>query len=359
MSTQQFTLSDISSALSRLFNLPTDHAGLAKFSGSLQKTVNEHPEFQKTGLHGSGFQSLAINNMPAELATLLDPAQALKALRDQAIRSNPYSAEGIAARAALGWDFQRPWGTGATQAGGRGGDSGGSSKGSLLNSSSGSGRVTSTSYTQELAGGPTYKALIEQGYKPAHVTSAIDYARHIGASEDMARKFIKMNQSSRENLHRFVDDMRKNPAKTKEEEDAKIGEYYKKNPGARKHLTPEDIRKIIRGDEKNKVELKGEQAPHEQTQAGRVLDNTKLGTEKQVETAHAATAAKLENNGRAAKDDLDVLEAGIKQAEKRDETKQPQQAKPPAQKRADGQPDKPKPSERQAARSSAPAPKVG
>jgi hypothetical protein len=70
--------------------------------------------------------------------------------------------------------------------------------------------TTSASYTQELAGGATYKALIGQCYTPAHVNSAIDYARHIGASEDMARKFIKLDQNNRDNLHRFVDDMRKN-----------------------------------------------------------------------------------------------------------------------------------------------------
>jgi hypothetical protein len=101
MSTQQFSLADISSALSRIFALPPNHAGLAKLSGMLQKTVNEKPEFQKTGLQGGGFQSLAMSNLPADLMALLDPAKQEQIQREQAEKTNMYSADGIAARNAL------------------------------------------------------------------------------------------------------------------------------------------------------------------------------------------------------------------------------------------------------------------
>ncbi len=226
-------------------------------------------------------------------------------------------------------------------------------------SSSGGRTTSSASYTEGLAGGPTYKALVEQGYKPAHINSAMEFARHIGASEDMARKFIKMDQKSKENLHRFVDDMRSNPAKTPEEENAKIEEWRKKNPGAAKHLTPEDIRKIIRGDDKSKVQLKGEQeAGHDDTQGELVAEQRKLGVERAIDSQHAIASTKLRKNDKTAKDDLDILTAGIAKAEKQEGVKQPNNAKPPAEKKAD-QPDKPKPVERQAARPNVPAPKVG
>ena len=87
-----------------------------------------------------------------------------------------------------------------------------------------------------------YSALLDQGYKPAHIASAIDFARHIGASEDMAHKFIKMDQTSRENLHRFVDDMPESDpdqgGRERQDRDSK------KKPEAAKHLTPDD-RKIF------------------------------------------------------------------------------------------------------------------
>ena len=102
VSAKRFTIGDIASALSRLFNLPADHQSLARFSGALEKTVNERPEFRDAGLQGAGFASFALSNMTGDLAALLDPAQREKLQREHAIRTNPESAEGIAARAALG-----------------------------------------------------------------------------------------------------------------------------------------------------------------------------------------------------------------------------------------------------------------
>ena len=355
MSTKKFTLGDITSALSRLFNQLVQHSGLARLAGALEKTVNEMMQFQKTGLDGSGFQSLAFNSASADLK--LDATDAQKALREQAHNTNPTSAEGIAVRAALGWDIQRHGGTGVHGSGGRGTD-GGSSEGSLLNSSPGSARVTSGSYTQELAGGPTYKALIDQGYKPAHIHDAMEFARHIGANQDMAQKFIKMDQASRDNLHHFVNDMRKNPAKTPEEENAKIEEFRKAHPEAAKHLTPEDIRKILHSQDKKSIDLKGGQLPFTEPQKDRTEEVKKIGVERQVEAQHAAAAAKLQGNNQAAKDDLDVLEAGIKQAEKAEGAKPAQNVRPPSQEKASAEAVQPKAPERHAARPKVDSPKV-
>jgi hypothetical protein len=179
---------------------------------------------------------------------------------------------------------------------------------SLASRAASNGRVSSANYTDQLAGGATYKALIEQGYKPAHINSAMEFARHIGASDDMARKFIKLDQNNRENLHRFVDDMRKNPAKTPEEENAKIEEFRKKNPDAAKHLSPEDIRKIIRGDDKKKIDLKGEQLPFDESHKDRIADNKTLGAEKKIDAQHTATAARNADQG-TRQSTIDSLEA--------------------------------------------------
>jgi hypothetical protein len=154
-------------------------------------------------------------------------------------------------------------------------------------------RSTSASYTQELAGGATYKALIGQGYMPAHVNSAIDFARHIGASEDMARKFIKLDQTNRDNLHRFVDDMRKNTQLSEADQKEKVAKFRKENPDIGKTLTDQDILGIIRGKSKADVKLEGENAPHDKTQADRVSEEAKLGIQGKVQAQHSATAAKL------------------------------------------------------------------
>ncbi len=156
--------------------------------------------------------------------------------------------------------------------------------------------ATSASYTQELAGGATYKALIGQGYTPAHVNSAIDYARHIGASEDMARKFIKLDQSNRDNLHRFVDDMRKNQHLSEAEQKEKITKFRKENPEIGKTLTDQDILGIIRGKSKAEVALKSVQtAAHDDSQSKLVAEQRASGLEKRVEAQHGATVAALSN----------------------------------------------------------------
>ena len=344
---KKITVGDIASALSRLFNLPADHQGLARFSGALEKTVNDRPEFRGSGLQGAGFASLALSNMTGDLAALLDPVQREKLQRELAIRTNPESAEGIAARAALGWNLLRALGSTAPGSG-ESREPGGSRV------QGGTEKVSSTTYGRELTGGgPTYSALLDQGYKPAHITSAIDFARHIGASEDMARKFIKMDQSSRENLHRFVDDMRKNPAKTKEEENAKIEEFRKKNPDAAKHLTPDDIRKIIRGDEKKNIRLEGEKAPHEATQDERVAANKRLGIEKAVEARHDATVANLSRKPDGNSTEDAELAAIAKRRAAADATSQPKKAE------ADDKTTQPGPkTPKQASRSNPSGPKV-
>lgn len=293
MSTKKFTLGDITSALSRLFNQLVQHSGLARLAGALEKTVNEMMQFQKTGLDGSGFQSLAFNSASADLK--LDATDAQKALREQAHNTNPTSAEGIAVRAALGWD---------------------------------------------------------------NIHDAMEFARHIGANQDMAQKFIKMDQASRDNLHHFVNDMRKNPAKTPEEENAKIEEFRKAHPEAAKHLTPEDIRKILHSQDKKSIDLKGGQLPFTEPQKDRTEEVKKIGVERQVEAQHAAAAAKLQGNNQAAKDDLDVLEAGIKQAEKAEGAKPAQNVRPPSQEKASAEAVQPKAPERHAARPKVDSPKV-
>lgn len=156
-------------------------------------------------------------------------------------------------------------------------------------------RPTSASYTQELAGGATYKALTGQGYAPAHVTSAIDFARHIGASDDMARKFIKLDQPNRDNLHRFVNDMRSNNQHLSEaEQKEKIAKFRKENPDIGKTLTDQDILGIIRGKSKSDVKLEGEQrTAHDYKQSTLSEKQRALGIDTQIEARHQGTIAQL------------------------------------------------------------------
>jgi hypothetical protein len=154
--------------------------------------------------------------------------------------------------------------------------------------------ATSATYTQELAGGASYKALIGQGYAPAHVNSAIDYARHIGASEDMARKFIKLDQNNRDNLHRFVDDMRKSPQLSEAEQKEKIAKFRKENPDIGKTLTDQDILGIVRGKSKAEVKLNGEQGAAHDDKHNKLIDEQRTqGIEKKIDAQHGATVADL------------------------------------------------------------------
>jgi hypothetical protein len=101
-SAHRFTQADVSAALSRLFALPPEHEGIVKFSGALQKAVNETPELRKGGLDGSGFTTLAISNAPGDLLAAVDVGHREKLQRMQYDRANITSADAAALAAAYG-----------------------------------------------------------------------------------------------------------------------------------------------------------------------------------------------------------------------------------------------------------------
>jgi hypothetical protein len=183
----------------------------------------------------------------------------------------------------------------------------------------GGGRVSSDAYTRELVGGSIYKALAAEGYTPGQITSAINYARDLGTSEDMARKFIKLDQTSRDDLHTFVDGIRNDPTLTDEQKQAKVAEYRKQHPKAAKVLTDKDMLKIIRGDEKLNVQRQGvQQHIHDGSQVDRATLNHAVGVDQIVAAAHRADVAKSESKPEEAAANLDVFAAAAQKAKARE-----------------------------------------
>jgi hypothetical protein len=88
-----FTLADISGALSRLFDVSPDHPALTRFAGQLEPVVNTSRDIQRSGLSGSGFQAVAITQIPQEVMDLMNPAKRQEAQRRQAENMNFYSAD--------------------------------------------------------------------------------------------------------------------------------------------------------------------------------------------------------------------------------------------------------------------------
>ena len=91
-----FTLTDISGALSRVLDVPPGHPAVARFAGQLEAFVNGNPDLQRSGLGGSGFQSMAMSNLPPEVADLMNPTKVQEIQRQQAERANVTSSDAAA-----------------------------------------------------------------------------------------------------------------------------------------------------------------------------------------------------------------------------------------------------------------------
>ena len=205
----------------------------------------------------------------------------------------------------------------------------------------GNGRVSSEAYTRELAGGSVYKALASEGYTPGQITSAINYARELGTSEDMARKFVKLDKASRDDLHTFVDGIRNDPTLSDEQKQAKVAEYRKQHPKAAKVLSDKDMLQIIRGDDKRQIKATNAQDhAHDLTQADRVELNEGLNVERKVEAKHRADVAKSESKPDETAASLDVFAAVAQKAK----TRETAEAKPDGSAKKDAKADT-KPSE--------------
>jgi hypothetical protein len=195
----------------------------------------------------------------------------------------------------------------------------------------GAGRATSETYTRELAGGSVFKALSTEGHSPAQINSAIDYARTLGTSEDMARKFIKLDKTSRDDLQTFVDDVRNDPALTDEQKAAKVTAFRKAHPKIGKTLTDQDVLKVIRGDDKQQIKLRGaETSVHEDSQEQKTADNLRVGVAQRTQAQHRADVASAEHTPDELKQNADELVAlaGLAKNRKFAETRADASTKP-------------------------------
>lgn len=89
----RFTLAEISGALSRVLSVAPDSAVIGRFAGQLEHSINSRPDLQKSGLGGSGFQTLVLSQLPTEVADLMNPAKLQEMQRRQAENANPTGAQ--------------------------------------------------------------------------------------------------------------------------------------------------------------------------------------------------------------------------------------------------------------------------
>jgi hypothetical protein len=179
--------------------------------------------------------------------------------------------------------------------------------------------ASSDTYTRELAGGSLFKTLAGEGYNPAQIASAINYARDLGTSDEMARKFIKLDQTSRDDLHSFVDSIRSDPTLSEEQKAAKVSEFREQHPKIGKTLTDQDVLKTIRGDDKKRIKAENVQSyTHDRTQNDSVELNRNAGVEKKVEANHRADVVSVERKPDEVKSELDVFAAIAAKARSRE-----------------------------------------
>lgn len=149
-----------------------------------------------------------------------------------------------------------------------------------------------SAYTREL-GGETYNALARQGYRPEHIHSAIGFARDLGTSDEMAKKFIRMDHQSRDRVRDFMTEIESDPSLTPEQKQERIRQF-RQDPKIGKHLTEHDLNRILEDRTRRRLELRGEQVTaFELSQAAIVADQQQSGIQRQVERQHNATVATL------------------------------------------------------------------
>lgn len=98
----EFTLGEISAALSRLLHVPQENGAINRLAGRLEQSVNASSAFREEGLQGSGFASLVMTNLPPEVADLMNPAKLQELQRQHAENANRYGAAFAANAAAIG-----------------------------------------------------------------------------------------------------------------------------------------------------------------------------------------------------------------------------------------------------------------
>ena len=89
----EFTLRDVSAAISKQLQLPPELHEVGDLAGKLHGFVNGNAQFHASGLDGASFRSLLLNNLSSEIAQLLDPAQAAKIRTEQQRNANITSAQ--------------------------------------------------------------------------------------------------------------------------------------------------------------------------------------------------------------------------------------------------------------------------
>ncbi len=101
---QQFTLTEISGAVSRTLNLSPDLPAVGAMAARLEYIINQTPEFQQAGLQGDGIRALVMSSVTSDVMQLLDPATREAAMKAQMERANVTGSEGAAFARALGLD---------------------------------------------------------------------------------------------------------------------------------------------------------------------------------------------------------------------------------------------------------------
>jgi hypothetical protein len=97
--TPEFTLAEISGAVSRVTGLPTEHAEVARYSGNLLGLMNSNPALRMAGANSPAIADYIRQYIPAELAEKADPAR--RAELDNRESSNATAA--AAATATTAW----------------------------------------------------------------------------------------------------------------------------------------------------------------------------------------------------------------------------------------------------------------
>jgi hypothetical protein len=175
--------------------------------------------------------------------------------------------------------------------GGGGGASGGSG---ATRASGETSAVTSTAYDHALNSSErsVFNSLAKQ-YGAGAANGAIGFAHQIGAPVDLARKFIKLDESNRGELHHFVDGIRNDPNLTPEQRKQKIEAFRKAHPKIGRTLTNDDVERIIRNDVKQKVKPGNESSVHTKSQSERTIENRQIGAEGPVEKNRRNIAAQV------------------------------------------------------------------
>jgi hypothetical protein len=184
-------------------------------------------------------------------------------------------------------------------------------------SSRASDRVTSGTYDHSLNSSESAVfGSLSKTYGATAARSALDYATQLGAAPEFARKFIKMDEQSRQDFRQFVTEMRSDPTLTDDQVKAKVQEFRQKHPNS--PLTEQDIIKVIRSQDQRKVKNDGPQAGNfGENHDERRAEVREAGIEASVEGAHRKTVAEIKAKPSSADADLDVLEAGLNEAETR------------------------------------------